>query len=222
MKVKVRLFASYAQVAGWRDKEIDVPDGATVKRVLEVLRHGPLIALPGDGRPLFALNRRHVPPETAVAAGDEVGIFPPVAGGSGEPAAAPRCTRIVVEPLVTGELAALVRSPSHGAVVVFEGTVRDHADGPVAAITYEAYEEMAELVLEEIKAEVEARHPQSRLAMAHRVGRLPVGEASVVVACGAPHRRQAFAACRLAMDRIKESLPVWKHEESPDGSCRWV
>lgn len=217
MKVRVRLFASYAQAAGWREKDVDVPDGSTVRGVLDVLRHGPLIALPGDGRPLFAVNRKHVPPTTTVAAGDEVGIFPPVAGGADD-----GLTTITAEALDPRALADMVRSPSHGAVLVFEGTVRDHSDGPVAAITYEAYEEMATEVLAEIRAEVEGRHPGVRLALAHRTGRLSVGETSVVVACGAAHRREAFAACRLAMDRIKESLPVWKHEEDPSGARRWA
>lgn len=225
MKVRVRLFAAYAQVAGWRDKEIDVPEGSTAKGVLEVLRHGPLLALPGEGRPLFAVNRKHVPPDAPVAAGDEVGIFPPVAGGSGAEAGGPGgdpLARLTSEPLDPVRMASLVRGPSRGAVLVFEGTVRDHSDGPVAAITYEAYEEMAIETLSSIKEEVEERHPGVLLALAHRVGRLPVGETSVVVACGAPHRREAFAACRRAMDRIKESLPVWKHEEAPDGTKRWA
>jgi molybdopterin synthase catalytic subunit/molybdopterin converting factor small subunit len=216
VKLKVRLFASYAQAAGWREKEIEVPDACTAKGVLEVLRHGPLIALPGLGRPLYAVNRKHVPPDTAVAAGDEVAIFPPVSGGSGAPA----YTQVTSAPLDPAPLLALVRAPGHGAVLVFEGTVRD-SPGPVAAITYEAYEEMAAETLAAIKAEVEVRHPGAVLAMAHRVGRLAVGETSVVVACGAPHRREAFAACRRAMDRIKESMPVWKCVEASDGSTSW-
>ena len=218
MKVRVRLFAAYAQAAGWRDKEIEVPDGSTARGILEVLRHGPLIALPGEGRPLFAVNLQHVTPETVVSAGDEVGIFPPVSGGAPDPAP---FTQITAHPLHAAPLVALVRAPSHGAVLVFEGTVRDSAADPVAAITYEAYEEMASGTLKEIKAEVEDRHPGAILAIAHRVGRLLAGETSVIVACGAPHRREAFAACRRAMDRIKESLPIWKSEEAPDGTTRW-
>ncbi len=218
MKIRVRLFASYAQAAGWREKEMDVAESATARGVLDALRRGPLLALPGPGTPLYAINRKHVPPDTVVREGDEVGIFPPVSGGSGAPAP---FTRITADPLDPAALAALVRAPGHGAVLTFEGTVRDHSDGPVVAITYEAYDTMAIEVLDAIKREVEHRHPGTLLAMAHRTGRLPVGEASVVVACGAAHRRQAFAACRLAMDRVKESLPVWKHEESPDGSARW-
>jgi MoaE-MoaD fusion protein len=160
-----------------------------------------------------------VTPETVVSAGDEVGIFPPVSGGA--PGSAGPFTRITAQPLDAGPLVALVRSPGHGAVIVFEGSVRSGPHDPVVAITYEAYEEMAAGTLAEIKAEVEARHPGALLAMAHRVGRLEAGETSVIVACGAPHRREAFAACRRAMDRIKEALPAWKREEAADGTTRW-
>lgn len=222
MKVRVRLFAAHAQVAGWREREIEVPAGSSAQGVLDVLRHGPLIRLPGDGRPLFAVNRKHVPPETPVNEGDEVAIFPPVAGGSPAERPASDFASVTGAPLDAAALTCLVRHPAHGAVLVFEGTVRDHSKGPVVAITYEAYEEMALALLAEIKAEVETRHPGVLLALAHRVGRLPVGDTSVIVACGAPHRRDAFAACRRAMDRIKESLPVWKCEELPDGTKRWA
>jgi molybdopterin synthase catalytic subunit len=206
MRVRVRLFANYARAAGWRERDIDVPEDSTARGVLEVLRHGPLIALPDVGRPLFAVNQAHVPPDAIVHDGDEVGIFPPVSGGSGA------MTFVTDEPLDPGSLAALVRSPEHGAVVVFEGVVRN--DGGLAALTYEAYAGMAESVLKDIKAEVERRLPGVVLAMAHRTGRIETGQPSVVVACGSPHRREAFAACRRAMDRIKESLPVWKTQEA--------
>src|SRR6185503_20195246 len=95
------------------------------------------------------------------------------------------------DPLDARALADLVRDPAHGAVLVFEGTVRDHSDGPVTAITYEVYEEMARSMLRRIRDEVEVRHAGVRVAIAHRFGRLVVGETSVIVACGAAHRRDA-------------------------------
>lgn len=115
-------------------------------------------------------------------------------------------------------LADQLRSPQCGALLTFEGTVRDLSDaGSVTAIDYEAWPEMAIEVLERIRLEIEGRHPGTRLALAHRHGRLELGETSVVVACAAPHRAEAFAACRLAMDRIKEVLPIWKNEILADG-----
>ena len=218
MKVRVRLFASLAQAAGFREREMDVPDGATAGDVLTQLKRGPLIGLVG-ARVLFAVNREHCEASRPLAEGDEVGMFPPVSGGSG---AADDGLVITADPLDPVRLAAVVRSPGCGAVLTFEGVVRDHGeDGDVVAIDYEAYPEMARKVLGRIRDEVEQRHPGARLALAHRTGRLLVGEPSVVVACAAPHRREAFAACRLAMDRIKESLPVWKSEEAPEGKRTW-
>ena len=219
MKVRVRLFASLAEKAGFREREIEVEEPATVKSVLETLKKGPLLGLPPGTRVLYSVNREHCDAGAAVAEGDEVGLFPPVSGGSGEP------ERLLLtdEPLDAAGLTDLIRSEAHGAVLTFEGTVRDHNEGAsISAIEYDAYPEMALEVLGRIRDEVEARFPGCRLALAHRTGLLELGEASVVVACGAPHRREAFAACRLAMDRIKESLPIWKHERTTDGDERWL
>ena len=219
MKVRVRLFASLAQAAGFREREIEVPDGATANDVLVQLKRGPLIALTG-ARVLLAVNREHCEPARILAEGDEVGLFPPVSGGSG--AREERLITITSDPLVAARLTDSVRHPSCGAIVTFEGVVRDHGvSGPVASIDYEAYPEMALRVLGEIRDEVEARHPGTRIGLAHRTGRLAVGEPSVIVACAAPHRRDALASCRLVMDRIKESLPVWKAEEAPTGARAW-
>lgn len=210
MKVRVRLFASLAQAAGFRERELDLPEGSTAGDVLLQLKRGPLIAL-GGIRVLHAVNRQHCEATRVLAEGDEVGLFPPVSGGSG-----PELERLILitaDALDSARLVDSVRHPSCGAVLTFEGVVREEGSPGVIAIDYEAYPEMALKVLRDIRDEVEARHPGTRLALAHRVGRLLVGEPSVVVACAAPHRRDAFAACRLAMDRIKESLPVWKTEE---------
>ena len=211
----VRLFASYAQAAGFREREVELPGGATAADVLALLRRTVLLTLPGIGRPLIAVNRQHVEASHPVAEGDEVGIFPPVSGGMDDGLV------VTAAPLDVARLSAFVRSPECGAVVVFEGAVRSDAGEPVVAIEYEAYPEMAEVSLAGIRAEVMARFPGARLAMGHRMGRLTVGETSVVIACAAPHRREAFAACRLAMDRVKESLPVWKREEAPSGARTW-
>ena len=218
MKIRVRLFASLAQAAGSRQREVELPDGSTAGDVLALLKRGPLMPLVGV-RVLYAVNREHCDASRTLAEGDEVALFPPVSGGSGADEA---LLVITADPIDARRLSDLVRAPSCGAVVTFEGVVRDHGEeGPVVAIEYEAHPEMAREVLRQIRDEVEARHPGSRLAMAHRVGRLAVGEPSVVVACAAPHRREAFSACRLAMDRIKESLPAWKAEEAPSGARTW-
>jgi molybdopterin synthase catalytic subunit len=219
VRIKVKLFASFAQAAGWRQRDMELAAGACAGDVLAELRRGPLLALPAGARPLLAVNREHVTSDRGLADGDEVAVFPPVSGGGSDPLP----TVVTTEPLDPRALAKAVAAPWCGAVVTFEGTVRDHGEGhAVRAIEYDAYPEMAQGALLGIREEVGRRWPHVRLAMAHRTGRLEVGEPSVVVAAAAAHRRDAFAACRLAMDRIKEALPIWKREELASGASTWV
>ncbi|HEV8611243.1 MAG TPA: molybdenum cofactor biosynthesis protein MoaE [Thermoanaerobaculia bacterium] len=113
--------------------------------------------------------------------------------------------------------------PSDGAVCVFVGVVRNESDGrPTVAIEYEAYGEMAESEMARIARSLAAEWPRARLRIRHRVGRLAVGEPSVAIVAAAPHRDEAFAACRAAIERIKKSVPIWKREIHPDGSSEWV
>jgi molybdopterin synthase catalytic subunit len=116
-----------------------------------------------------------------------------------------------------------VRRPDCGAVVTFLGTVRDLTDGRVtAALDYEAYPGMAEKKMAEIEGETRARWPVGDMIMVHRLGHLQVGEVSVAVAVSCPHRAQAFEACRFAIDRLKELVPIWKKENWADGTTEWV
>ena len=116
-----------------------------------------------------------------------------------------------------------VRRPGCGAVVTFLGTVRDLTDGrETVALDYEAYPGMAEKKMAEIEADTRRRWPVGEMAMVHRLGRLDLGEVSVAVAVSCPHRAEAFAACRHAIDRLKELVPIWKKENWKDGSSEWV
>jgi molybdopterin synthase catalytic subunit len=120
-------------------------------------------------------------------------------------------------------LTEMVRRPQCGGVVTFLGTVRDLTDGKVTtALDYEAYPGMAEKKLAEIEADVRQRWPLGDVVMVHRLGRLEVGEVSVAVAVSCPHRAEAFEACRYAIDRLKELVPIWKRENWADGSTQWV
>jgi molybdopterin synthase catalytic subunit len=130
----------------------------------------------------------------------------------------PRLTR---DPLATAALHTAVADDGHGAVVLFVGTVRQqHAGHEVRQIDYSAYETMAETVLRRIERQVGERHG-CRLRIHHRLGSLPVGEASVVIAAGSAHRDAAFAACREALERLKREAPIWKREHYADGSTAW-
>jgi molybdopterin synthase catalytic subunit len=117
----------------------------------------------------------------------------------------------------------LVKRASDGAVVTFDGIVRDNFDGrPVRALEYEAYAEMAEKKMAEIGTEVQRKFDVGDIAMMHRLGHLEIGESSIVIAVAAPHRHAAFEACAYAMDRVKEDVPVWKKEFFADGDAHWV
>lgn len=128
--------------------------------------------------------------------------------------------RLSREPLDVASLLAAVQAPERGGTCVFVGTVRPDQDA--IAIDYSAHDAMAEAELERIVAEARRRWPDAETAVEHRLGRVPVGEASVAVAAAAPHRREAFEACRFVIEAIKVSLPVWKREERADGTADWV
>lgn len=131
--------------------------------------------------------------------------------------------KITTEPLSVQTLNDLVKRASDGAVVTFDGIVRDNFDGrPVRALEYEAYAEMAEKKMAEIGTEVQRKFDVGEIAMVHRLGHLEIGESSIVIAVAAPHRHAAFEACAYAMDRVKEDVPVWKKEFFADGDAHWV
>lgn len=131
--------------------------------------------------------------------------------------------RVTTDPLSVQHVNDLVKRPSDGAVVTFDGIVRDNFDGrAVRYLEYEAYAAMAEKKLAEIGAEVQQKFAIGEIAMVHRIGRLEIGESSIVIAVAAPHRQAAFEACAYAMDRVKTDVPVWKKEFFVDGADHWV
>jgi len=162
-----------------------------------------------------AVNQELVGGDHRLADGDEVALIPPVSGGSGR-------FRLSHTPLDLDEVIAAVTTPSHGGVATFTGVVRSESRGRrIVRLEYEAYQPMAERKLAEIGGEIEKEHPGARLAVVHRLGRLEVGEAAVVIAASAPHRAAAFADCQAAIDRIKQSVPIWKKEVADDGE-EWI
>jgi molybdopterin synthase catalytic subunit/molybdopterin converting factor small subunit len=194
MVIRLRLFAGLRQRAGRGELELELPDGARVSDALAAVDD--LCA----GTPVvMAVNRVYAPPETVLAAGDELALIPPVSGGAGP---------IVDGPLSLDALAARVRDPRAGAVVTFAGVTRE-----VDRLDYEAYAEMAGPVIEAIVAAAIERHGLCAAAAEHRVGEVPLGEASVIVAASAPHRGEAFAGAREIIDEIKARAPIWKREE---------
>lgn len=210
------MFAVCREKAGTDRAEIElVHPEPRVRHVLEALtgRFPPLALVLPVVR--VAVNQAFVTPDAPVAADDEIALIPPVSGGS---------TSVALRdaPVSVEEVERAVRHGGAGAVVSFTGTVRDHTGShEVVALEYEAYREMAERVLRQIGDEIRAEWPGARLAVLHRVGRLEVGEVSVVIAVSSPHRADAFAACRRVIERLKEDVPIWKREIRRDGSV-WV
>jgi molybdopterin synthase catalytic subunit/molybdopterin converting factor small subunit len=219
--LRVRLFGALAEGAGGRDVELPVDPPVAAAAVVDALR----TALPGLAglvdRSQLAVNLEIADPAAVVADGDEVALLPPVAGGAG---AAPNVLVGVRDGLRVDEAIAAVAHPAAGATALFLGTVRDHSEGSdtVDRLEYRAYDEMAMKVMRTIATEVGQRWPAVRgVALLHAVGDLPVGAPTIAVACSAPHRDEAFAACRYALEEVKARAPVWKRELSGD-EARWV
>ncbi len=216
--MQVRLFARYREAAGRDRVELELPEGGTVEAAWAAVAERYPALRPYRPHTLFAVGQDYVNPEHPLRAGDEVCLFPPVSGGAG-----PDLYRLTTEPLSEAELTAAVANPEAGGLVVFSGVVRNETGGRrVKFLEYEAHAPMAEAKMREIGETVHSRWPGVKaVAMAHRVGRLEVGEASVVIAVSAAHRAEAFEACRFAIDRLKQTVPIWKKEHFEDGEV-WV
>jgi molybdopterin synthase catalytic subunit len=219
VRVRVRLFARYREALGRERLEVDLPEGGTVESAWSAVadRHPELA--PYRPFTLFAVGQDYVSPEHRLRPDDELCLFPPVSGGGG----AADIYRVVTEPLSPDTIAAEVDDPGAGGVVIFSGVVRNETGGrPVKFLEYEAHAPMAEVKMREIGESLRARWSGvKRVAMLHRIGRLEIGEASVLIAVSAAHRGDAFEACRYAIDTLKRTVPVWKKEHFEDGEV-WV
>jgi len=215
VRVVVKLFGAVREAIGEKELSVALPVGACVRDLLALLaRDHEIIGRFGE-RLATSVNLEVVPVETLLEDGDEVALLPPVAGGAG------RCW-LSDRPLDTAVVSARVEGPGMGGIVVFVGAVRDHARGrEIRHLEYEAYAGMAEREMERIADEAAERWQGARVAIAHRTGRLEIGDLAVVVAAAAPHRAEAFAACRYAIDTLKERVPIWKKEFATDGEY-WV
>jgi MoaE-MoaD fusion protein len=206
MWVTVKVFAGLRERAGWAERELE--DVARVGDVWAALDLGEEPA-----GLLYAVNRDYADAHRALSEGDEVALIPPVSGGAFRLSNAPLSLDTVVDE---------VRSEAAGAIATFIGTTRVHSrDRTVRHLDYEAYEEMAEQVMAEIAGELKERYDLCEIAIHHRTGRVEIGEASVVIAVSAPHRQDALAACKDAIDTLKERVPLWK-KEVYEGGEEWI
>jgi len=208
VKVTVKLFAGLRERAGTAERELELPDGARLAEVWPELELGN--EPPGL---LYAVNRRYADQDTPLADGDEVALIPPVSGGA---------FRLSEEPLDPAQVIDEARSDHAGAVATFVGTTRVESRGrTVRYLEYEAYGGMAEDVMADLAGELKERYNLCEVAILHRTGRVEIGGISVVIAVSAPHRADALAACRDAIDRLKEIVPLWK-KEVYEGGEEWI
>ncbi len=212
MRVVVRLFAVLRERSGRDSVELELEQGATVADALAALAELPELAQPLSRLSVqMAVNRDYASEETQLHAGDELALIPPLSGGS-EPH-----VDVGEEPLSLQAVTAAVHDPRAGAVVSFQGVTRE-----VAALEYEAYVEMARERIAAILQDAVGAHGLCAAAAEHRVGRVPLGEPSVIVAASAAHRDEAFAGAREIIDRIKSEAPIWKRELDERGGSRPV
>jgi molybdopterin synthase catalytic subunit len=217
--VRARLFARLREQAGIEVENVELPAGSTVADVYDAIRklHPGLVADRSAVR--AALNQEFADWNAAVANGDEVAFIPPVSGGAHGTGV---LFELTTRPLDARRMETAVAHKGAGAICTFTGVVRDSSRGrSVTHLEYEAYSEMATAQMKRIADEIAERWPEARVAMAHRTGRLEIGEPSVVVSVSSPHRAEAIAACKFGIDRLKESVPIWKKEHATDGTY-WI
>jgi molybdopterin converting factor subunit 1 len=217
MKIHVLYFAVFRERLGMSEEDLELAEPATVGDALAALatKHAPIAQLRGRFR--VAVNQDFVTDDHALRPGDEVALIPPVAGG-----VACRHVELTDRTLSLDRCINAVRGEGMGGIVTFTGMVRLHSRGTtIDHLEYEAYGPMAVKVMTQLCDEIEAEIPGTRVAVEHRVGHLQIGDIAVVIAAAAPHRAEAFTACRAMIDRLKDRVPIWKKEISVDGA-EWV
>jgi MoaE-MoaD fusion protein len=208
VRVTVKLFAGLRERAREGERDVELDDGARVADVWAPLGLGE----EPEGL-LYAVNKEYASPDRRLSEGDEVALIPPVSGGE---------FRLTEDPIDVGAVIAEVADDQAGAVATFLGTTRVRSRGrSVLYLEYEAYEGMAEKVMEEIANTLRERYELCHVAITHRIGRVGIGETSVAIAVSAPHREHALAACKEAIDTLKVDVPLWK-KEVYEGGEEWV
>ncbi len=217
MRIQVLYFAVFRDRLGREDETLELADGARVRDAIAALaaNHEPIATLRTKFR--VAVNQEFTDEDHELRDGDELALIPPVAGGSDE-----RHVVLTGEPLSLDRCISAVGGAGMGGIVTFTGMVRRTSRGiTVEKLEYEAYGKMAIREMTRLCEEIEAEIVGVRIAVEHRTGTLEVGDLAVVIAAAAPHRAEAFTACRAMIDRLKERVPIWKKEFGDDGST-WV
>lgn len=229
IRVTVLFFGAARDAARGGQIELTLSGGATATHALaQILEQFPALRRFGNSL-LLAVNQEYVRDNRAVHDGDELAVFPPVSGGSGSETKQEEVTKesadffeLTTEPIDVGEVARRVVPPECGATVTLDGYAREWTRGRrTLYLVYEAYAPMALLELKRLGALARERFEIAYIGIVHRAGRLEIGETSVVISVGAPHRRAAFEACEWAIKELKRTVPIWKKEIFEDGEV-WV
>ncbi|MGH9712515.1 MAG: molybdenum cofactor biosynthesis protein [Candidatus Acidiferrales bacterium] len=218
MRIRVLFFGQLKEITGVSEEVAELSEGARVEDLFE--RYGRRFPKLAEFRPSIAasVNQEYAGWRAPLTSGDEVAFLPPVSGGQ-QAAVADDIFLLVRDPIVPRELVESLKAPDDGAVVVFDGFVRNNFKGQrTLYLEYEAYEPMAYSKMREIGAQIRAKFKIHRLAMVHRLGRLEIGETSVLIAISSPHRGAALDACRYAIDTLKRAVPIWKKEYFAGGA----
>ncbi len=211
------FFGQLKDIVGVAQEDAELSEGSRVEDLFE--RYGQRFPKLAEFRPSIAasVNQEYAGWRATLASGDEVAFLPPVSGGA--PAAADDIFRLVREPIKSQEISESLKGPEDGALVVFDGFVRNSFKGhPTEYLVYEAYEPMAYAKMRELGAQMREKFAIHRLAIVHRLGRLEIGETSIVIAVSSPHRAAAFEACRYGIDTLKRTVPIWKKEHFVGGA----
>lgn len=215
MQVQVKLFGAIREAVGEKELSVELADGADARALRRLLAEQHPVFDDFGERLAVSVNYEVADQATALSDGDEVAFLPPVSGG------ADLCW-LTDQPLDVGEALRRVNGPGMGGIVTFVGAVRNHARGQeIRFLEYEAYPEMAVREMEKIAEQAAERWPGTKVSIGHRSGHLEIGDIAVVVVAAAPHRAEAFEACRYAIDTLKETVPIWKKEVATDGEY-WV
>jgi MoaE-MoaD fusion protein len=221
MQVRVLFFGRLKDIVGKSEEDAELSDGARVEDLFA--RYGRSFPELAQFRPsvVASVNQEFAEWRAPLAAGDEVAFLPPVSGGAGPagPIVDENPCALVRTPIETSGIVAQLKAPPDGALVVFEGIVRNHSGNRATLyLEYEAYEAMAIVKMREIGAQMREKYAIRRYAMVHRLGRLEIGETAVLVAVCSAHRAAAFDACRFGIDTLKRNVPIWKKEFFRDGA----
>ncbi len=225
MRVRVLFFGRLKDITGCAEDWAEFADGALLEDLFA--RYGRQFPALAAFRPslVASVNEEFAEWRVALRSGDEVAFLPPVSGGaSGNPGTdtLDDICEIVREPVHAADIVAALKAPADGAVVVFDGIVRNHSAGrETLYLEYEAYESMALKKMRAIAVQARKQFPVHRVAIVHRLGKLDIGETSVLIAVSSPHREAAFDACHFAIDTLKRTVPIWKKEFFRDGAV-WV